>query len=130
MIISALHGLKRLHDKAWNFNPGVELGPGLKILSCNRAFDFDRVYYYRQGWNFNPVNGAEFDPGTPLSKRTLVPGANDFLLKWYHHNPYQAGISLGSGHQWIFSLNFTKLNSSNQFYDFDYKRVFKNKLSV
>ena len=62
MIISALHGLKRFHDKIFNpglsevlaeaglkFQPGVELSPGLKILSCNRAFDFDRVLYYRQG---------------------------------------------------------------------------------
>jgi hypothetical protein len=32
-----------------DFNPGVELSSGLKILSCNRAFDFDRVLYYRQG---------------------------------------------------------------------------------
>jgi hypothetical protein len=65
--------LKRLHDnifnpglsstQGWNFNPGVELGPGLKILPCNSAFDFDRVSYYRQGWNFNPVNTAEFNPG-------------------------------------------------------------------
>ena len=27
----------------------VELSPGLNILSCNRAFDFDRVLYYGQG---------------------------------------------------------------------------------
>ena len=67
-------GLKRLHDKIFlqpraefnpgstllaeagsNFNPGVELGPGLNILSCDRAFDFDGVLYYRQGRNFNPI---------------------------------------------------------------------------
>ena len=63
-----------VQPRGWNFNPaswsrveistpGVELSPGLKILSCNRAFDFDRVLYYRQGWNFNPVNRAEFNPG-------------------------------------------------------------------
>jgi hypothetical protein len=31
------------------------------VIDC--AFDFDRVLYYRQGWNFNPVNRAEFNPG-------------------------------------------------------------------
>jgi hypothetical protein len=36
---------------------------GLKILSWNCAFDFDRVLYYIQGWNLNPVKRAEFNPG-------------------------------------------------------------------
>jgi hypothetical protein len=42
--------------QGWNFNPGVELSPTSKILSCNRAFDFDRVLYYRHA-------GLKFQPG-------------------------------------------------------------------
>jgi hypothetical protein len=41
--------------QGWNFNHGVELSPTSKILSCNRAFDFDRVLYYRHaGLKFQP----------------------------------------------------------------------------
>ena len=51
---------------------------GLKILSCNRAFDFDRVLYYIQGWNLNPVKRAEFNPGVENASfnrplKTLIP---------------------------------------------------------
>ena len=38
-----------LAEAGLKFQPGVELSPGLKMLSCNSAFDFDRVLYYRQG---------------------------------------------------------------------------------
>jgi hypothetical protein len=63
MIISALGWNNHMTNASWNFNPRVELSPGLKILSCNHMFEFDGVLYCRQGWNFNPVNRAEFNPG-------------------------------------------------------------------
>jgi hypothetical protein len=77
--------------QGWNFNPGVELSPGLNILSCNRAFDFDRVLYYRQGWNFNPVNRAQFNPGVenapcnrPLTANSPLQSAT-LLSQHYHY---------------------------------------------
>jgi hypothetical protein len=64
-----------------NCYPGVEISTvlaGLKILSCNRAFDFDGVLYYIQGWNLNPVKWAEFNPGVENASfnrplKTLIP---------------------------------------------------------
>jgi hypothetical protein len=64
-----------------NCQPGVEISTvlaGLKILSCNRAFDFDRGLYYIQGWNLNPVKRAEFNPGVENASfnrplKTLIP---------------------------------------------------------
>jgi hypothetical protein len=38
-----------LAEAGLKFNTGVDLGPGLKTLSCNHTFDFDRVLYYKQG---------------------------------------------------------------------------------
>jgi hypothetical protein len=70
-----------VQPRGWKFNPAS--CPGLKILSCNRAFDFDRVLYYRQGWNFNPVNRAEFNPGVenaPCNRPlTMCPSAPTFF---------------------------------------------------
>jgi hypothetical protein len=73
-------GLKRLHDKI--VNPGLKFQPcmlaGLKTFSCNCAFDFDGVLYYRQGWNLNTVNMAESNPGVENASfnrplKTLIP---------------------------------------------------------
>jgi hypothetical protein len=33
----------------------------VSILFYSILFDFDRVLYYRQGWNFNPVKKVEFN---------------------------------------------------------------------
>ena len=53
-----LTGLKFQPSKlklGWNFSPGFELRPGLKILPCNRAFDLiRRLFVLKPGLSSNP----------------------------------------------------------------------------
>jgi hypothetical protein len=56
-----------LAEAGSNFNPRVELGTGLNILSCDRAFDFDRDVL-QTGLKFqpDPSTGPSSTPGLKI----------------------------------------------------------------